>query len=54
MIIIEPEALSLSASSTNVLCNGLNNGSASISVSGGTPPYAYAWSNGATLASLTN
>lgn len=32
----------------NVSCNGGNNGSASVSVTGGTMPYAYLWSNGGT------
>ena len=31
---------------TNVTCHGLANGSATISVSGGTPSYTYQWSNG--------
>jgi gliding motility-associated-like protein len=30
----------------NVKCNGLANGSISVSVSGGTTPYGYTWSNG--------
>jgi hypothetical protein len=30
--------------STNVLCNGGNNGSASVNASGGTGPYTYSWS----------
>ncbi|MBR5984635.1 MAG: carboxypeptidase-like regulatory domain-containing protein, partial [Bacteroidales bacterium] len=32
---------------TNVTCNGASNGSASVTVSGGTTPYAYHWSNNA-------
>jgi hypothetical protein len=45
-----PAALSASATSTNVSCNGGANGSATIAVTGGTTPYAFAWSNGATAA----
>ncbi len=30
---------------TNILCNGGNNGSATINASGGTAPYTYLWSN---------
>ena len=33
---------------TNIDCNGNNNGSIDLSVSGGTPPYTFTWSNGAT------
>ena len=33
-------------SSTNVLCNGAGNGTASYTISGGTSPYNYSWSNG--------
>lgn len=33
---------------THVSCNGLSTGSASVTVSGGTPPYAYQWSDGQT------
>ena len=35
------------ASTTNVTCNGGTNGAVNISVSGGTAPYSYVWSNGA-------
>ncbi|HYG51213.1 MAG TPA: gliding motility-associated C-terminal domain-containing protein [Flavobacteriales bacterium] len=38
---------------SNVLCNGQNNGSASISIMGGFPPYTYLWSTGATTASIS-
>ncbi len=36
----------LTTSQTNVLCNGGNNGVASVTVSGGTSPFTYNWSNG--------
>ncbi len=40
-------------SQTNVLCNGGNNGSASVtSVAGGTAPYTYSWSTGATTTTI--
>jgi hypothetical protein len=38
---------------TNVLCFGQKSGSISTMVSGGTPPYAYKWSNGETTNSIT-
>jgi hypothetical protein len=52
--ITEPTALSITESSTNINCNGATNGSASITVSGGTSGYTYAWSNNATTQNITN
>ena len=43
----EPTALDLSISATDVSCNGLCDGTISLSVMGGTSPYNYAWNNGA-------
>ncbi|MCC7303388.1 MAG: gliding motility-associated C-terminal domain-containing protein [Bacteroidia bacterium] len=41
-------------SSGNVTCNGMNNGSATVNVTGGTSPYTYVWSpSGGTSASAT-
>lgn len=40
-------------SQTNVLCNGASTGSVSVSVSGGTAPYTYSWSNGSSASSAT-
>lgn len=42
------------ANKTNVNCNGGTNGTASINVANGTAPFTYAWSNGATTASISN
>lgn len=39
---------------THVRCFGEGNGAIQVSMSGGTAPYKYQWSNGATTASLTN
>ena len=44
----EPSELVLGSSATDVSCNGGNDGSVDLSVSGGTAPYSYSWSNGAT------
>lgn len=49
-----PPALSLVVASVNESIPGSNNGSASATASGGTPPYAYQWSNGATTAAINN
>ncbi len=38
---------------SNISCNGLSDGGASASASGGTAPYTYLWSNAATTASIT-
>lgn len=42
--ITQPPALAVSGTQTNLLCNGVCNGSASVLPSGGTSPYSYAWS----------
>ncbi len=51
--ITQPAALSLSVTKTDAT-QGNNDGSATASTSGGTPPYTYAWSNGATTAAISN
>jgi plastocyanin len=49
-----PPALTSTSSFVNNPCNGDAQGSASISVSGGVPPYSYSWSNGGASSSQTN
>lgn len=38
----------------NVSCSGAADGKIKVSVSGGTPPYTYNWTNGATISTLNN
>ncbi|MBI2968780.1 MAG: PKD domain-containing protein [Bacteroidetes bacterium] len=44
-------APSVTVLSTDVTCNGYNDGITAATVTGGSPPYTYAWSTGSTLAS---
>ena len=50
----EPSAITVTNTSTNISCNGGNNGTIPVSVSGGTPVYNFIWSNGATSEDLNN
>lgn len=52
--IAEPSALSISESHQNVACNGGNNGTIDITVSGGTPGYSFLWNDNATTEDRTN
>jgi len=51
--ITQPTVLVANTSSTDVSCFGGNNGTATASASGGTAPYTYLWSNGATTSTIT-
>ena len=44
----------LSITSQNVTCNNSNNGSATVNVVAGNPPYTYLWSNGQTSSQIVN
>jgi gliding motility-associated-like protein len=46
--------LSFSISATQVLCSGQNNGTATATPAGGTPPYYYTWSNGSSQSTAQN
>lgn len=52
--ITQPTQLTTTVTTTNVNCFGGNNGSASVTASGGTPPYLYMWNNGNTQSSISN
>ena len=52
--ITEPAMLMVTATPTAMSAPGVVDGSVATSVSGGTMPYAYSWSNGATTSSLSN
>jgi gliding motility-associated-like protein len=53
--ILEPQLLVLSANVTNAFdCNTANSGAINLLVAGGTAPYTYTWSNGATTKDLAN
>lgn len=53
--IIQPQPLVVTANISNPLdCNTANNGSINLIVSGGTSPFTYTWSNGATTEDLFN
>jgi hypothetical protein len=49
----EPDAIDLSVSGVDATCEGASDGQATVTAAGGTPPYSYAWSNGATGATAT-
>lgn len=49
-----PEDLTAKIVASDVTCFGGNNGSADLTVKGGTAPYTYLWSNGSTTEDLTN
>ena len=52
--VTQPTPLVVTATTVDTICIGLTTGSIDLTVSGGTTPYAYAWSNGAVTEDLTN
>ncbi len=53
VIITEPNALLASHTFQNVKCKNGNDGSIDLTISGGTTPYSYAWSNSATTQDIS-
>ncbi len=51
--ITEPAVLAVTISTTDVLCNGACDGTATANVTGGTTQYSYLWSNGQTTQTAT-
>jgi large repetitive protein len=52
--IVEPASMGISANLTHALdCNDALSGAINLTVGGGSPPYAYNWSNGTTTEDLT-
>jgi gliding motility-associated-like protein len=48
-----PDKLELTTTFTNVNCVGKDNGTATVTATGGTPAYVYLWSNGQNTAAIT-
>jgi len=51
--LVQPAALTQTITTNNISCLGLSNGSATVSLSGGTSPYSFAWSTGASSSTIT-
>lgn len=52
--IFQPDTLMAVYTTTNVSCNGNNNGAIDVTISGGILPYSYLWSNGSITQDLNN
>ena len=53
-VVAEPAPLSVITSGTNPTCNGYADGTGNLAISGGTPPFTFAWTNGSTQQNPTN
>lgn len=52
--ITQPNVLLANGSSQNISCNGVCDGTATMAPTGGTTPYTYSWTTGATTAGVSN
>jgi gliding motility-associated-like protein len=52
--ITQPLAIQIAETHTNAGCSGAGTGSINLSVTGGTAPFSYIWSNGATSQNISN
>jgi gliding motility-associated-like protein len=52
--VTQPDSITITLSPTAASCAGVSNGSISSLAQGGTSPYSYLWSSGATTANLNN
>jgi large repetitive protein len=52
--VLQPTAISLVMSHTNIRCSGSTDGTVRVVASGGTAPFRYAWSNGRTNDTILN
>ncbi len=53
-VVTQPALLQAATAVDNVTCHGLANGAIELTITGGTTPYGYTWSNGATTEDLNN
>lgn len=52
--LVQPDSIAITANITDILCFGESTGAIDATISGGTPPYTYDWSNLATTQDLIN
>ena len=52
--VISPPDITITAFTQNPTCSGYCNGFINLNVNGGTPPFTYLWSNGATTLNISN